>query len=382
MHLRRWFILSGLMVIAAVLPAVAFAADDDPAGGDRPVIEKSVIDEIVEPFLKGKSYLGLVVGTTQPQGRQILGYGHVTLQGEQQTPKPDTLFEIGSITKTFTGLLLADQVVAGTMRLDDPVQKHLPADFVVPRRDDRDVTPLHLATHTSGLPIQPPTIGLFAITGKDPGNPYAEYRLPNLKRTLSNISLTRPIGSKFDYSNLGVGLLGQAVAGAGKASSLEELMIQRIANPLGMVDTRMQLNEEQQRRLADGVSTFRLKASPWTFGCLEGCGALRSTAHDMLAYVEANLGRREIGLNEAFQLAHQPWRETRREGEFIGLCWFRKKPLTENRTVIWHNGGTGGYRSFVAFVPETNVGVVVLSTSTHVVDRLGGAILDCLDKRD
>lgn len=382
MNLRCWLILGAVIGVVIVVPATTFAADEDRSGSDKPVIAKSVIDEIVEPFLKGKPYLGLVVGTTQPQGRQILGYGHVTLQGEQQIPKEDTLFEIGSITKTFTGLLLADQVVAGTMRLDDPVQRHLPPELIVPRRDDRDITLLHLATHTSGLPIQPPTIGLFGLLGKDPGNPYAEYRLPNLKGTLANITLTRPIGSKFDYSNLGVGLLGHAVAKAGKASSLEELMIQRIANPLGMVDTRMQLSEEQQQRLADGVSSFRLKASPWTFGCLEGCGALRSTVRDLLAYVEANLGRRETDLKAAFQMAHQPWRETRREGESIGLCWIRKKPPSENRTVVWHNGGTGGYRSFVAFVPETNVGVVVLSTSTNFVDAVGVAILECLDKRD
>lgn len=361
------------IALAAVLglachASISRAADDQAA-----------IDALVEPFLKDKPYLGLVVGITRAEGRQIIGYGKVTLDGKEQIPADDTLFEIGSITKVFTGSLLADQVKAGTMRLDDPVQKFLPEGLVVPRRDDRDITLLQLATHTSSLPVQPPLIGFFALTTKDPKNPYAEFNTTQLEKTLANMKLGRPIGSQFEYSNLGVGVLGHAVAHTAKAKTYEDLMIERIAKPLEMPDTRLQLSPEQNKRLAPGFTATGQPTSPWTFACLEGCGGIRSTTRDMLAFAEANLGRNKTPLFEAFQFAHQPWREIGRSGEFVGLCWMRQKLPPANRTMIWHNGGTGGYRSFLAFLPDTGVGVVILSNSPHSVDGLGVAILKQLE---
>jgi CubicO group peptidase (beta-lactamase class C family) len=361
--------LGAVMAIVLVLPATLCAADD-----------RSAIDEIVKPFLKDKPYLGLVVGITRPAGHQILGYGQVTLNGKQQVPAGDTIFEIGSITKVFTGTLLADQVLAGTVRLDDPVQKHLPEELTIPRRDDRDITLLHLATHTSSLPVQPPLIGLFAATTKDPANPYAEYDQARLKQTLADIKLSRPIGSQFEYSNVGAGLLGHALARAAKVKSYEDLLVQRLTKPLDLTDTRIQLSPEQSKRLAPGHTRHGKQTSEWTFACLEACGGLRATVHDLLVFVDAALGRRKTALTEAFRMAQEPWRETSRKGEFVGLYWMREKIPKVNRTLIWHNGGTGGYWSYLAFVPETGTGVVILSNSPHFVDPLGVAILKHLDK--
>ncbi|MEX0724773.1 MAG: serine hydrolase domain-containing protein [Planctomycetaceae bacterium] len=354
-----------------LMPAASRAADI-----------KSAIDEIITPFLEDKPYLGLVVGITQSTGREILGYGHVTLAGERQTPDGETLFEIGSITKAFTGTLLADQVLAGTVRLDDPVQKHLPDGLTVPRRNDRDITLLHLATHTSSLPVQPPLIGLFALTTKDPSNPYAEYGLDHLKETLMQIQLSGPIGSQFDYSNLGVGLLGHALAHAAGAESYEDALIRQIVEPLELADTRIELSDEQKKRFSPGHDRSGKETSGWTFACLEACGGLRSTVPDLLDLIDAVLGRRKTTLTEAFQMAQERWRETGQKGEFVGLCWMRQKIPEADRTMIWHNGGTGGYRSFLGFLPETGVGVVILSNSSHSVDALGVEILKKLDDED
>lgn len=354
-----------------MLPISSHAADDQAA-----------IDALVEPFRKDKPYLGLVVGITRAEGQQVFGFGTVTLDGKEQAPAGDTIFEIGSITKVFTGTLLAEQVRAGTMRLDDPVQEHLPEGMAVPRRDERDISLLHLATHTSSLPVQPPLIGLFALTTKDPKNPYAEYDERQLKKTLENTKLTRPVGSQFEYSNLGVGLLGHAVVHAARAKGFEELLVERIATPLEMADTRIQLSAEQNKRFAPGFTAAGKPTSPWTFACLEACGGIRSTTRDMLAFVEANLGRSKSPLTDAINMAHEPWRETGRPGEFVGLCWMRQKLPAGNRVMLWHNGGTGGYRSFLAFLPESGVGVVILSNSPHPVDPLGVAILKHLDKRE
>jgi CubicO group peptidase (beta-lactamase class C family) len=337
--------------------------------------DRAAIDEIVKPFLKDKPYLALVVGVTRRTGHQVYGYGRVTLGGKQQAPDETTLFEIGSLTKIFTGTLLADQVLAGVVQLDDPVQKYLPDDLIVPRRDKRDISLLHLATHTSSLPVQPLSLGLIALVSKDPANPYSHFDETRLRKDLAILKLSRPIGSRFAYSNLGVGLLGHALAHAANAKCYEELLVQRLAKPLGLTDTRLQLSAEQNKRFAPGHNKEGKPTSPWTFACLEACGGLRSTAHDLLLFTDAAMGRHKTPLAEAFRMAQQPWRETDVKGVSIGLCWFRPEKAVGKSDLLWHNGGTGGYRSFLALVPEKGVGAVLLSNSPHSLDKLGDSIL-------
>jgi len=366
------FFLSSLCLCVSVVSSSCRAAAPD----------RAAVDELVKPFLKDKPYLGLVAGITRPTGHQVFGYGEVTLEGKKQVPDAATLFEIGSITKIFTGTLLADQVLCGTVRLDDPVQNYLPNDWIVPRRDDRDITLLHLATHTSSLPVQPPLIGFIALLNKTPFNPYSKFDETQLRKTLADLKLSRPIGSRFEYSNLGVGLLGHALAHAAKAKTYEDLLVQRLAKPLALADTRLQLSAEQSKRLAPGHNKEGEPASPWTFACLEACGGLRSTAHDLLLFVDAAMNRRKTPLAEAFRMVQQPWREIGRKGEAVGLCWFRREHEVEKDDMLWHNGGTGGYRSFLALVPEKGVGVVLLSNSPHSLDKLGDAILKKIAEND
>jgi CubicO group peptidase (beta-lactamase class C family) len=346
---------------------------------------RSAVDDLVKPFLKDKPYLALVVGISRPKGHEIIGYGKATLDSKQQVPDGATIFEIGSITKVFTGTLLADQVLRGAMKLDDPVQKYLPDTLNVPRRDDRAITLLHLATHTSSLPVQPPLIGLLALSSKDPANPYGKYDQANLQKTLANLTLNRPIGSRFEYSNLGVGLLGHALSHAAKTQNYEELLVQRIAKPLDLTDTRLQLSAEQNKRFAPAQNKEGKPTSPWTFATLEACGGVRSTAHDLLLFAEAAMGRRKTSLAEAFRMAQQPWRETCRGPtgkQSIGLCWIREPLPGIKGEWIWHNGGTGGYRSFLALVPANGLGVVLLSNSPHSLDKLAVDIVKALAKDD
>jgi CubicO group peptidase (beta-lactamase class C family) len=363
-----------LLAVPLVLLLVADVRAEEPRQADH----RAAIDEVVKPFLKDKPYLGLVVGITRPEGHQVFGYGQVSLDGKERVPGDDTIFEIGSITKVFTGTLLADRVLAGAVRLDDPVQKYLADGLVVPRRDDRNITLLHLATHTSSLPVQPPLIGLFALASRTPDNPYSTFDRAKLKRTLADLRLDRPIGCRFEYSNLGVGLLGHALAGAG---SYEDLLAQRVTGPLGLADTRIRLSAEQQKRFAPGHTKDGKPTSPWTFACLEACGGVRSTARDLLVFIDAAQGRRANPLDAAFRLAQQPWRQTGQENEYVGLCWMREEP-TGSRVLLWHNGGTGGYRSYLAFTPATGAGVVVLSNAPHPLEALGTAVLKHLNKME
>ena len=147
-----------------------------------------------------------MVGVIEPQGRRVVAYGSLN-QGDPRPLNGDTIFEIGSVTKVFTSLLLADMVQRGEVALADPVAKYLPADVKVPERGGRVITLVDLSTHTSGLPRMPSN-----FHPKDPANPYADYTVEQLYQFLSSYQLTRDIGSQFEYSNLGGGLLGQALA--------------------------------------------------------------------------------------------------------------------------------------------------------------------------
>jgi CubicO group peptidase (beta-lactamase class C family) len=216
-------------------------------------------------------------------------------------------------------------------------------------------------------------------------NPYGKFDQANLQKALAKLSLDRPIGSRFEYSNLGVGLLGHALAHAAETQSYEELLVQRLTKPLGLADTRLQLSDEQKKRFALGHDKEGKSTSPWTFATLEACGGIRSTAHDLLHFADAAMGRRKTPLAEAFRMAQQPWRETCHGPtgkQSIGFCWFRE-PLPQIKGEwIWHNGGTGGYRSFLALVPVKNLGVVLLSNSPHSLDKLAVEIVKALTKDD
>jgi CubicO group peptidase (beta-lactamase class C family) len=357
--------------------ACCLAAVIPPQGAK---VDRSAVDAIIKPFLKDKDYLALVVGVTRPEGRQIYAYGKYTLDGKTHAPAADTVFEIGSITKVFTGTLLADLVSAGKVRLDDPAQKYLPPDLKLPRRDDRDISLLHLATHSSSLPVQPPNIGIFALAHKSMKNPYSQYRLAELAKSLESIKLAKPIGCEVRYSNLGVGLLGHALAGADKAASYEDALTRHVTRPLGMNDTSIYLSDSQRQRFPPCHDQKGAETPPWDFACLEACGGLRSTTQDLLLFVEANLGRRQTPLERAFRLAHETWRDRGPPNDYVGLCWMHD-PLKQSKgTMTWHNGGTFGSRSFLGFVPGKNVGVVILSNSSHPVDDQGFALLEKLAK--
>jgi len=189
--------------------------------------------------------VGIVVGVVEPGGRRVVGYGRLATD-DVRRPDGDTVFEIGSITKVFTSIILADMVERGEVALDDPVQRLLPADVRVPTRNGAAITLLHLATHSSGLPRLPEN-----LDPADPANPYADYTVAQLYAFLSSHELGRDIGETVEYSNLGVGLLGHALATRAD-SDYETLVRDRVLRPLAMLDTSITLTPSGRDRLAAG----------------------------------------------------------------------------------------------------------------------------------
>jgi D-alanyl-D-alanine-carboxypeptidase/D-alanyl-D-alanine-endopeptidase len=312
--------------------------------------------------------VGLVVGVIDAKGRRFVSYGSLA-KGDTRPLSGDTVFEIGSITKVFTSLILADMVRKGEVALTDPVAKYLPETVKVPTRGERQITLQDLATHTSGLPPMPSN-----FKPANGANPYADYTIEQMYAFLSSHTLTREIGAQYEYSNFGVGLLGNALARrAGK--DYETLVRERVTGPLKMNDTAITLSDAMKTRLAQGHSGNLQPVPLWDLPTFAGAGALRSTASDMLTFISVPLGFSESPLAPAFAAMYQPRKPTGMGPVEIALGWHVRK--TEAGEIIWHNGGTGGYRSFVGFDLKARTGLVVLAnTSTGAgVDDIGFHLL-------
>lgn len=311
---------------------------------------------------------GIVVGLIEPSGRRVVGVGSRALD-DAGSMDADTLFEIGSMTKVFTSLLLSDAAGQNELSLDDPAAKFLPASVHVPERG-RAIRLVDLATHTSGLPRLPDN-----LHPADPHDPYADYRVEQLYQFLSGYSLPRDVGASYEYSNAGGGLLGHALAQR-FGQDYEALVRSRITEPLGMPSTVVTLTPELKARLAPGHDEMGEPAENWSLPTLAGAGALRSTVRDLSAFLAAASGQVETPLAAAFARMLSVRRPTDRAKVSIALGWHVTN--ADGKEIVWHNGGTGGYRSFMGFDSQTQRAVVALSnvSTTVGVDDIGMHLLD------
>jgi CubicO group peptidase (beta-lactamase class C family) len=306
---------------------------------------------------------GLVVGVALEGGTRLWHRGDLP-------DGADSVFEIGSVTKTFTSLLLADLARDGVVALDDPVADHLP---VAPPVVGRPITLEDLACHHSGLPRLPAGLLWPALT-RDRHDPYARLDEAALAAAVRATRPKRPPGKKFGYSNYGAGLLGWALARTA-GTTYAALVAERITRPLGLADTWVEVPPAARARVAPGHGWSGGPAGPWDLAALAGAGGLRSTAPDLLRYLAAYADGVGGPLAEA---AAETRRLRHRAGRLgTGLGWM-VLPGGEGparfrvaHDVLWHDGGTGGYRSFAATVPDTGASVVVLANQARSVTGLG-----------
>jgi CubicO group peptidase (beta-lactamase class C family) len=345
--------------------------------GRRPqdVVGLDAVNFLAEQAMRSGRRMGLVIGCLTDGEQRVAGYGRLRID-TQDSPDGGTIFEIGSVTKVFTGLLLADLAEQGMVGLDDPLANYLPASARIPTSGGRQITLGDLASHAGGLPRDPKgTLGRWL---RNRNNPYAELSVEQLYAGLARTKLRRRPGQRVKYSNLGAGLLGQALARAA-GQSYEELVRQRICLPLGMPDTLMTATGEQAARLATGHTRRGRPTAPFQLPALAGAGALRSTAIDMLCLLRVNLDPAHSPLASQLDRTQRPRLGAgKRIG--VGLGWLLAQPPGAVGPVLWHNGGTSGFRSFVALARETNSAVVVLSNTARSVDRLGQRLLKALSE--
>ncbi len=363
MNLQNTFVLAvGLILVRTA--AIAQSPADSLVPSDAEI--RKILADRVGPENLG---IGIVVGVIESKGRRIVAYGSLA-KDDKRPLNGGTIFEIGSMTKVFTSLVLMDMVQKGEVAVTDPVSNYLPASVKVPDRNGKKITLQDLSTQSSGLPRMPSN-----FHPKDDLNPYADYSAEQLYEFLSGYQLTRDIGSQYEYSNLGVGLLGHVLT-LRAGMDYEALVRSRICMPLGMNDTRVTLTPEMKARLAIGHGPNLNPIPNWDLSALAGAGALRSSANDILTFLAANLGYTKTPLASAMAAETSIRRPTGSPNMEIAYAWHIQ---TKNgNSIIWHNGGTGGYRTYMGFDPKSRVGVVVLSNISSAAgpDDIGRHLLD------
>ena len=330
---------------------------------------KQRIQKLGAEYVAKRTNAALVIGVLQRGTNSVTGFGQVSATN-RALPDGETIFEIGSATKVFTAIVLAQMVNEGLVKLDDPISRFLPKEATAPQKDGREICLVHLATHSAGLPRLPDDL---LSTAKDQLNPYVDYQPANLYQSLSSLELKSAPGQKMFYSNMGYGLLGHLLElKAGKP--YETLVREIVCAPLAMSNTVIQLSAEQRTRLSPGHDPKGNVVPNWDFAVLAPAGAFRSTANDLLKFVEANLWTQPTAISRALTLAQE--RHFKELAGGIGLAWQIVDPV-EGQKWHWHNGGTGGYVSFVGFDKTNQVGVVLLSNygdamaGDNSLDRLG-----------
>ena len=332
----------------------------------EPVLTDAALRQVLEERIKNKKTVGIVVGRLQGTNRNIVAAGNMALSGSRPVDG-DTVFEIGSITKVLTGIVLADMAHRGEVRPDDPAMKYLPPTAKMPSRNGRAITLAHLASHRSGLPVMPEN-----LAPADKRNPFADCSPEKVFEFLSTYKLPRDPGSAYEYSNLGTGLLGDLLARQA-GTHYEHLVLDRICKPVGMADTRIKVSPEMQSRFATGHDLDLNPAKNLEFLSLAGAGAFRSTANDFLKFLAAALNPQHDRLSNAIQASQADRTNTIGPGWEVAWGWHFN---TLSDEILHHSGKTTGFYSYMGINRKRNRAVVVFSNCSRSIDDIGCHLLD------
>jgi len=329
------------------------------------LIFAQALEELGKQRVEFEETPGIAIAWVEDGQSHFFSWGFADIS-HQELVTSKTLFEIGSITKTFTCSTLSYLVLQHELALTDQAQLYLPGTIQLPEKNGKSILLLHLATARSGLPRLPGN-----LNPADPTNPYVDYTEKELTAYLNNCELPSEPGSKYEYSNLGMGLLGFLLTHK-KNETYSQLIKEVILKPLGMNQTFIS-GEIKSKLLATGyVDKNPVRAWTWSSqSVITGAGGIVSCTEDMLKYLIAQLATDKSILTTAFHEAHKERNDAGSESMQIGLGWHIR-----DHKYVWHNGGTGGFRSFIGFDPEKKRAIVVLTNSTNGADDLGFNWLD------
>lgn len=366
-------------------------------------------NKLASEYLKNKQGT-LVIGVYNNGVQQIFYYGENELNNGKK-PDSTSVFELGSLTETFTSLLYADQVIKGKIHEDDKLSNFLPVDVPAPvyqnvicepyrsdvgsqydngsgdnlqlkftpyickpdtSNEPQPILLCYLSTHTSGLPDRP-----FNFHKKDKMNPYADYSTDDLYEFLRGYRMLEPIGFDYRHSEVGVAVLGKALSNK-SGKDFETLLIENILDRMQMNDTRIKLSEDQNKRFLTGYTVKGKAALRWTGDTYAPVIGLHSTPADMMRFLSFNISLNKSSVTNLLDYTHNPRIRSGKltdPGFEVGLGW-KINPATEQfKSVVWQSGLTGGFASYIGFNEAEHIGVFVLSSISEEVNEIGLKIL-------
>lgn len=324
------------------------------------------IQAIIKREVAAKRGKSIIVGIVDSTGkRQIFAEGFINEQGRR--PDGNTLYEIGSITKIFTSLLLADLSLKNQLSLNDPISKYLPSEVKSPTWNGKEISLLSLATHRSGMPRFP-----YNVDTKFIDMPYKDYSAEDLYNYISSFD-PPDIDTRWRYSNVAYGLLGLLLERVAK-QEYEAMLIERICRPLNMKNTFISLKGRDSSNIAIGHMQTGTPVDFEDLGAISAGGAIRSSVNDLLTFAEANLGLLPTNLYPAMKLTHVLQAKKDGNDTYTTMGWTLAND--KGYELLFKDGGMPGYRSFFGIDPTNKIGVVVFSNSCNSVTDIGWHLLD------
>lgn len=328
----------------------------------------SVVEKVLSPYIQTQGNVGLSAGIFYKGKEYFYNYGETRL-GNSLLPTRQTIYDIGSITKTFTTTLLAITVNMGKITLETPITKFLP-DSVSNNSDLKDITFKELANHTSGLPRLPDN---FERNLTDLNQPYQNYHTKEMFSFLKHFKLIRKAGIKYEYSNFAVGLLGVLLERIHN-KPYQTLIRQYVTGPANLNRTEFSIDAFKSDLIAQGYDEHEIPVPVWNFAAFQAAGALKSCASDLLAYSKLQLFSSDHTLHAGIKLTHQVTFND--STNILGLGWHF---LSGDQKVIQHGGGTGGYRSMICVNLDRQLSVVILTNNASTGDALGIELIKALE---
>lgn len=324
---------------------------------------------IITREVANKRSKSIIVGIVDINGRNIFSVG-IKNDKDQQKPDGNTIYEIGSIGKLFTALTMAEMSLKSELDYNDPISKYLPKTVKIPKRNGKEISLLNLSTNRSGLPRMQ-----YNLDPLNLDDPWADYTITQLYEYISSVELNRDINSKWQYSNIGFGLLGHILSLVAQ-KNYETLVKQKICIPLNMNNTLISFSSKQYPNAATGYSEYGKPVSGWSWGeqTLAGSGSLRTNVNDLLNFAAANIGLTKTDLLSAMELTHINQGKKDGNDGFVSMGWTIMSE--DNQQILWKDGGTFGCRSFIGIDKKNKYGIVILSNTDNPVTDIGLHILD------
>ncbi len=335
---------------------------------EEPYRHASKISELVQPLVDAQVLQGVAIGIVDGKSRWTGDYGTLSADNSQ-SPTENTIYEIGSISKVFTGVLLASAVNAGEVKLDDSIGSIVKSISEKNAAVGDSIQLRHLSTHTSGLPRMP---GNWSPA--DQHRPYVDYDRKKMIEFIEVVKPTQTPGEPSGYSNYAVGLLGELLS-IKSGKSYQQLLSEGITTPLDMQSTTLQVSEDDRVRFAPPHQSSGEPDYEWELNAFAGAGGIRSTVHDMQRFIDAHLSPRSDDLGKAIELAWEQHLPAQGKSFAMGLGWH----IARDGSTRWHNGQTGGYHSMLMINRNMNAGVIVLgNTASGDIDWIGESIIQLL----